>query len=104
MGSIPLYLHLTPQVSDLRCSRFQYKRSLGATLGAALGATLEPYSIVDSALSGEPKVPSFNLASQTNNVQVRWCFLKAPSGLLLRRGPEWRPERLRCHMLARSSG
>jgi hypothetical protein len=25
---------VTPQVNDLRCFRFQYKRSLGATLGA----------------------------------------------------------------------
>ena len=29
----------------------------------------------------------------TNNAQVRRCFLKAPSGLLLRWGPEWGPER-----------
>ena len=33
------------------------------------------------------------LLSPTNNVQVRRCFLKAPSGLLLRWGPEWGPER-----------
>ena len=26
--------------------------------------------------SGGPKVPSSNLGSPTNNVQVRWCFLR----------------------------
>jgi len=43
---------VTPQVNDLRCSRFQYKRSLGATLGA----TLEPYPIVNSTLSEQEGV------------------------------------------------
>ena len=43
--------------------------------------------------SGGPKVPSSNLGSPTNSVQVRRCFLKAPSGLLSRWGPEWGPER-----------
>ena len=43
---------MTPQVNDLRCSRFQYERSLGATLGA----TLEPYPIVDSTLYAEEEV------------------------------------------------
>ena len=49
---------MTPQVNDLRCFRFQYKHSLGATLGA----TLEPYLIVNTTLSTEEGVGDIRLS------------------------------------------
>ena len=94
------HAHVTGLVVWCRC---EWLGVYGLSVFAWFGAVSEMRCAVRNTRtgSGGPKVPSSNLGSPTNSVQVRRCFLKAPSGLSLRWGPEWGPKELRCHMLAR---